>query len=88
MAAEVNWSEIAERLDHIFRNVGHSIALATAFLSIWFACIALGFIIPMNTLDHGDVASAMGATIFASLGAIVGPILAYFVVRSIRRGGI
>jgi hypothetical protein len=84
LVAMVHSSKFLERVDYIFRKAGRWVALIVAFLSIWFSCIALGFIIPMNTLDHGDVASAAGATIFSALGAIVGPIVALFVIRAIR----
>jgi hypothetical protein len=86
MAAEVR-PEILLRLDYIRRRAGHWIALATAFVSIWLTCIWTGFVIPMNTLDHGDVSSAFAATIFAGLGGVVGPFIAFFVIRSIGRGG-
>jgi hypothetical protein len=55
------------------------------FLSIWFACIFVGFVIPMETFDHGDVQSALWATVLASLGAVMGPVLAFFVIRYISR---
>jgi uncharacterized protein YacL len=68
-----------------FDRIGQYIILTFVFMFIWFACIFTGFVIPMMTFDHGDVESAAIATIFATLGAIIGPILAFFVVRSIHR---
>ena len=72
----------------IRRRAGYWLALATAFISIWLICIQLGFIIPMNTLDHGDVASVFSAAVFAGVGAVLGPFIAFFAIRSIRRGGV
>jgi len=87
MVAKVNWPDVSNRLNYVFHSAGRCVALVVAFVSIWFVCIWLGFVIPMNTLDR-DVGSVAAATIFSALGGILGPFVAYFVIRSIRRGGV
>jgi hypothetical protein len=85
---ETRSDQIALRLDHIFRSAGRWIAFAVVFFSICFTFTILGYLIPMNTIDHGDVGSVVWASILMPAGAIVGPIAAFFAIRSIRRGGI
>jgi hypothetical protein len=75
----------ADRFSYNIRNFGRWVACAIGFLSIWFACIFFGFVIPMETFDHGDVVSAAWAGILATLGAVIGPVLAFFVIRYISR---
>ena len=56
-----------------------------AFLFAWLTCVALGYVIPMMTYDHGDVVSAFMAMIYLPVAAIIGLLLASLVVYAISR---
>jgi len=56
-----------------------------AFLGTWLACVALGYVIPMMTYDHGDVVSAFMVMIYVPIAAIIGLLPASLLVYAISR---
>ena len=59
-------------------------ANALFFLGIWVAFVALGFLLPM-LFGRGQTGATLGAINFGLFGLIVGPLLAYGIVKLVAR---
>jgi hypothetical protein len=59
-------------------------AKALLFLGVWGGFVALGIVLPM-LLGRGKTEATLGAISFGLFGLIVGPLLAYGIVRLVAR---